>query len=108
MTMGNMQSMALAEAVKDGTATLRQALVIQVQSNFYPPLPAEYVDLGMQALADPNAVIQIPNDLEPKPRAAWQEPARTWEDSPDGSVWMVDGWTLINIMHLEPFMDEEE
>jgi hypothetical protein len=99
MTMGNMQSMALAEAVKDGTASLRQALAIQVQSNFYPPLPAEYIDLGMKALEDPNSFIRIPADLDPKPRAAW-------EDVEEG--WLVDGWTLINIMHLEPFMDDEE
>lgn len=96
--MGNTQSMALAGAVADGTASLRQALAVQVRSNFYPPLPAEYIDLGMQALADPDMVIRIPDDLDPKPRAAWQ--------GPNDGGWWVDGWTLINIMHLEPFMDD--
>ena len=60
----------------------------------------------MAALADPNAVIRIPDDLDPKPRAAWQEPAPAGEETLDGSIWLVDGWTLINIMHLEPFADE--
>jgi hypothetical protein len=100
--VGNMQSAALAGAVADGTASLRQALAIQVGSNFYPPLPVEYIELGMKALEEPNSFIRIPEDLNPKPRAAW-------EDVEEG--WLIDGWTLINIMHLEPFMadyDEEE
>lgn len=71
--MGTMYAAGLVEAVTDGMTSLEQALAIQFQSNFYPPLPIGYVAPTIEALdainaGEPKKLIQLPDGIVPIPR----------------------------------------
>lgn len=48
--MGNMQADDYANGVKEGWASLRQAVAANLQSNHFPPIPLTYVDPVLDAL----------------------------------------------------------
>ena len=49
--MGTTQAMGMAEAVGDGMIGLHQALVWQLRSNHFPPLPVEWLSGAIEALS---------------------------------------------------------
>jgi len=53
--MGNMQADDYANGVKEGWASLRQAVAANLQSNHFPPIPLAYVGpviKAIEAMAD--------------------------------------------------------
>jgi len=48
--MGNMQADDYANGVKEGWASLRQAVAVNLQSNHFPPIPLAYVGPVLDAI----------------------------------------------------------
>ena len=48
--MGNMQADDYANGVKEGWASLRQAVAANLQSNHYPPIPLAYIGPVIRAI----------------------------------------------------------
>jgi hypothetical protein len=96
--MGRSQTEGFASAVAAGDLSLKAALQWHVQCNFFPPLPAEYANIGAIALADPDATITLPAGLNPLPRAA--------QEGDDG--WTITGWELIASLRLQPYCEDYE
>lgn len=102
--MGSLHAEEFADAVRSGSIGLRMALSFHIRTNFYPPLPNEYVDVAIEALdliaTEDGGDVELPN-VEILPRQAYKD---------DGGKWWCDAWTLVQILHLEAFaeIDEEE
>jgi hypothetical protein len=105
--MGNMHAEDAANLVREGTASLRMAVGMNLTSNHYPPIPGEYVEPVMAAIEafreDPDAVV----DIEAV-RATGMEPRLAFEQ--DGRL-MVKAADLLEITHSWAFVadgDEED
>lgn len=98
--MGSTQALGYAEGVTMGLIRLEGALTAHLTTNFYPPLPKEYVNPLMIALrnvaegyeTDPVRLSPTPRVL---PRAAFMEEGDLYIKSCD----------LVFICHAEPFVD---
>lgn len=78
--MGHASAEGFAEAVTEGTATLRQALAAHIRGNFFPALPIGYIDVAEQVLD------------------ALAEAGVTWEGDDDPTVWQ----RTIDLPRLNP------
>lgn len=103
--MGRNNAEGMAAAVSGGFFDLREALDWHLRHNHYPPLPVEYIDVAEKA-------IEI---LSVEHGSGYAEPVLI----PDVGVtprdsFVVEGETfchagvLADIMHLWPFIEEEE
>ena len=100
--MGHNYAAGLAEAVTDGDAALRTAIGANLQGNFFPPLPLDYVEPIIDAIEaaqdeDFDRMIRLPGDINPVPRDA--EPV----DELLGG-WEVRAGTLLEATHSWPFV----
>jgi len=102
--MGMINTIGFAESVaeaEDKGKALRSALYAHLTGNFYPPLPAAYVPLLDEAIrncaeGEYRALVTIPDDLDPKPRAA----------AYDGfGALCVESGVLVDICRAEPFIN---
>ncbi len=102
--MGLITTLGLAEIAKesaDPDRALRSALYAHLTGNFYPPLPAAYVPLLDEAIrncaeGEYRALVTIPDDVDPKPRAA----------AYDGfGALCVESGVLVDICRAEPFIN---
>lgn len=107
--MGNTQADGFAEAVREGYASLRQAIAANLTSNHYPPLPTTYVSPIIEAIyAVENPFetgggyeeIGLPADIMPRPRLAW------WED--DAECWIIRAGDLLDITHSWCFVESDD
>ena len=87
--MGYLQAVAMAEATDE-----RTALVWHLTANHYPPVPAEMVDVCVNAL---DAVTERGDTEE-------------WVELPDWVAWKgsthAPAWAVMENFHLWPFADE--
>lgn len=102
--MGSMQATAYADAVSDGTASLRTAIFCNLRSNHYPPLPGAYVDVVLAAIDayyedGYRAVVTVPAEVDPKPREGRR--------NDDGSVDVMAG-VLLDITHSWSFVEDQD
>jgi|GEM_PF-4089807 len=101
--MGHLQSLALAGGVVEGWLDQSFALAMHLQSNHYPPLPAAYVGLCEDAIAE--AAQAIVNDDDER----WGNLLPVPEDVDPTPAAMVDGHidvaTAVRIFHLDAFVD---
>lgn len=102
--MGSMYAAGFAEAVKEGSASLEQAITAQLRGNFYPPLPVAYVKPVIEAIGKCNeyefeAEIVLPEDLNPLPRASYE--------NADGKIVIAAG-KLVEITRTEFFLDTDD
>lgn len=94
--MGSMHAAEYARMAHEGEQPLDVAIGIHLQTNFFPPLPAEYVPLVREAIdavneADPDRDIQLPEGIYPIPRES------------DGIT--VKAGTLLRITRSENFVN---
>ena len=65
--MGNMQADDYANGVKEGWASLRQAVAANLQSNHFPPIPLAYVGPVIEAITafrdDPEYGLEVRIDI---------------------------------------------
>ena len=104
--MGNMQADDYANGVKEGWASLRQAVAANLQSNHFPPIPLAYVGpviKAIEAMADgygPEGEIDITavKDTGMVPRQARD----------DGDRLYISVATLLAITHSWGFVVDDE
>ena len=105
--MGNLQAADAAKQVRKGVFSLRDAVMVNLSSNHFPPLPAAYADLVIEAINHFNGMtahdiamddfmIELPEDLQPKPR-------NTIETT-EGKLY-VWGQHLLGITHCWDFVE---
>ena len=87
--MGSLHAMEYANSVKEGGMDLDTALLIQLQSNHYPPIHSVFVPVAKKA-------IELANQGE------WSEII----DMPNGRSLSVS--SIIEQLHLDSFLDGEE
>lgn len=111
--MGSSQTWGMAAFIADADdkdAALKTALGYQVGGNFYPPLPSVYADLGVEAVKACAAgqdltTITLPDDLDPRPRAAYG-PGDRYVNAAD-LVDALRAWPLVEAYSGE-WADEDE
>ena len=104
--MGNMQADDYANGVKEGWASLRQAVAANLQSNHFPPIPLAYVGpviKAIEAMADgygPEGEIDITvvKDTGMVPRQARE----------DGDRLYISVATLLAFTHSWGFVVDDE
>ena len=94
--MGTMGAIGMADEVGAGRISLRQALGWHLQSNHYPPHPAFMIDVAERAVRKARA-----GDLESKVRLPKGVEHRLYGR-------LVPAWAIIDSLHLDPYIDEEE
>jgi hypothetical protein len=87
--MGSLHAMVYANSVKDGSMDLDTALLIQLQSNHYPPIHSVFIPVAKRA-------IELAND------GNWSQII----DMPNGRSLSVS--SIIEQLHLDNFLDCEE
>jgi len=103
--MGHSTTEGFADAAKDGLASLRTAISLNLSTNHYPPIPTVYVEPVVAALeaynegdvARPIDITEVVKETGMEPRLAFVE---------DGKL-LIDAATLIEITHSWAFTDEE-
>ena len=104
--MGNMQATAAAEAVAEGTVTIRQALELNLQSNHFPPIPVVYVDPILEAIA----AVEEGYHQRPIPLTAVESTGmlpREARVDEEGRM-VVEAGVLLDITHAWAFVDDDE
>jgi len=105
--MGNMQADDYANGVKEGWASLRQAVAANLQSNHFPPIPLAYVGPVMEAIkmfaefgpGDEDEIdITAVKDTGMVPRLARE----------DGDRLYISAVNLLEITHSWGFVDDDE
>lgn len=109
--MGNLVAAGYAEAVADGDVDLAPAVSANLRGNHFPPLPHEYVPLTVEAIKacaddDYEALVTIPADLDPKPRAAfWDEDTETLVVHAHTLVEITHSWAFVHALTANPTED---
>lgn len=93
--MGWTQATDLAEQVREGTLSLRQALDYHLTTNHFPPIPAEMITPCMAAIfawddGEIETQIVLPGNI-------------TYRDRKTAPA-----WAIIHTHHLEAFLTREE
>lgn len=103
--MGNSQSEGYAEAVQEGTASLRAAVSANLTGNHYPPIPQGYVEPVLEAIAAVNAG-HLYQDIDIEAiRATGVVPRLADETGERLTITAID---LIQITHSWPFCDDHD
>lgn len=89
--MGYTQAESMANAVMDGTVSLRDAIVFHLRSNHYPPVP-ESMAIPCEAAIDAyenyeyDRLIPLPDGI-------------LWRGEPEAPA-----WAIVEDLHLEAFL----
>ena len=100
--MGHLSTVAMAEAIADAhdeLTALERAVGFHLTTGFYPPLPAAYSEVLVEAIChvaddDGALMVELP-DCPIIPATA---------EKVDG-VWMVDSDTLVDVCKAWPFVE---
>jgi hypothetical protein len=102
--MGSLNAIAFADAVGDGSVTLRTALSWHLTANHFPPLPGAYADPLAAAIAfvkggSVEALVALPEGIQPVP-------GRSFET--DEGITVVRAADLVEACNAWAFIPEED
>jgi len=94
--MGTIGTMSMAEEVGNGHVSLRAALGWHLQSNHFPPHPSFMIGVAERAIrkardGELDAKVRLPKGVEHRRYGR-----------------LVPVWAIIESLHLDPFVDEED